>query len=98
MEEKIQLMSAEFCGWMESEEKSLSKARDELDLLEARQRRLSDIWESGAQQQWEAGFQRELSAVRQYLADLAGLIKRTQETAQALLQVERGLIGEAEKL
>ncbi len=95
---KIQLMSASFCGWMESAESNLSKVRDELDLLEDQERRLSGIWESGAEQQWEAGFQKELLELRQSVANMADLLPKITEAAEALFQVEKELIGEAEKL
>lgn len=98
MAEKIQLLSAGFCGWMESEEMSLSKVRDELGLLESQERRLSGIWESGAKQQWEEGFWRELSQVRQSVDDMMGLLQKTQQAAEELFQIEKGLMGEAEKL
>lgn len=96
--EKVQLLTAGFCGWMESEEQSLSKAGDELDFLESQERRLSGIWESGARQLWDEEFRSGIMEVRQFIADMRGLLQKTQQAAEALLQVEKGLIGEAERL
>lgn len=96
--EKVQLLTAGFGGWMESEEGSLSKAGDGLDLLESRERRLSGIWESGARQLWAEEFRSGLLEVRESIADMTGLLQKTQQAAEELLQVERALIREAEKL
>lgn len=96
--EKVQLLTAGFGGWMESEERSLSRAGDGLDFLESRERRLPGIWESRASQLWDEEFRSGLLEVRESMADMTGLLQKTQQAAEELLQVERGLIGEAEKL
>ena len=98
MAEKIQLISEGFSGWMESAQESLSKAGDGLDLLESQEMRLSGVWESEASRQWDMGFQRELLEVRQCIADVMGMLQKTEEAAEELLQIEKGLIREAEKL
>lgn len=98
MAEKIQLMSAGFCSWMEETQVRLTKARDELSCLEAGQRRLSGIWESGAKEQWEAQFFKELSAIAEGMEVMTGLLQKTQQEAEALFKIENGLIGEAERL
>ncbi len=98
MAERIQLMSAGFNGWMEETEAKLTNVKDTLSLLESEERRLSGIWESGAREKWSAGFQRELIEIRQLVMRMEGLLQRTQESANTLLHVEKGLMGEAERI
>lgn len=96
--ESIQLMSAEFNEWMESVELRLTRTKDELSLLESEERKLSGIWESGAREQWHAGFQEELLEIRRFIVNMGGLLQKTQESAEALSKVEKGLIAEAESV
>jgi len=98
MAETVQLMSAGFNKWMEAAELRLTEVKDGLSLLESQERRLSGIWEGGAEQRWDAEFHRELSEIRHFIAVMEGLLQKTEESAEALFSVEKGLTEEAERL
>ena len=50
---KIHLKAQEFNRWMEAMGEEITRAKDRLALLSEEERRLSEIWESGAGKEWD---------------------------------------------
>ncbi len=94
----IQLKADGFNNWLEFMEQNITSIKDRLVMLESEERQLSGIWESGAKEQWEAGFIHELEQVKNSISGIWEVLTATQEAAEKLARLERNMTQEAQRL
>ena len=94
----IQLKADGFNSWLEFMEQSITDIKDQLAILESEETQLSDIWESGAKEQWERGFFRELEQVKDCVAGMWEVIAQTRNAAEKLDRMERDMALKSQTL
>ena len=94
----IQFKAAGFNTWMEFMEQSITAVKDQLVILESGEKQLSDIWESGAMEQWERGFFHELGQVKDSVAGMWEVLTATREAAEKLARMEKDMTLKARTL
>ena len=94
----IQLKAAGFNNWMEFMEQSITAVKDQLVILESGEKQLSDIWESGAMEQWERGFFHELGQVKDSVEGMWEVLTATREAAEKLARMEKDMTLKARTL
>ena len=86
---KIHLKAQEFNRWMEAMGEEITRAKDKLALLSEEERRLSEIWESGAGKEWGLELQRVLRQAADCVAQMEALTGKVKERAKALTEMEK---------
>ncbi len=94
----VQLKAAGLNGWIIQTEESLTKVRECLDIVETEEKDLGRVYEGGAKQQWEVGFQDGVGQVREHVEKMGKLILAVNETAQDLVRLELKMVGMANDL
>ena len=94
----IQLKAAGFNNWMEFMGQSSTAVKEQLVILESGEKQLSDIWESGAMEQWERGFFHELGQVKDSVAGMWEVLTATREAAEKLARMEKDMTLKARTL
>lgn len=94
----IQLKAAGFNSWLEFMEQSITDIKDQLVILESEENQLSSIWESGAREQWEREFARELEQVKDCVTGMWEVIAETRNAAEKLARMEKDMALKAQTL
>ncbi len=92
----IQLKTAGLNGWIISVEEKLTKIKDFLAILEQEERELKNVFDSLARLQWEKGFQDRIAKIWEVMMEMEEIILSVEELALTLIELEKGLILEAE--
>ncbi|MBD5548079.1 MAG: hypothetical protein HDQ97_11880 [Lachnospiraceae bacterium] len=98
MEWNVQLKTKGLEQWVEETEQKLTRVRDLLDVLEMEEDTLKNVWKSNAMQQWEREFYFLLAGIRMQVKEVQKRMLVLGEMADSLIQIEKEIMHDVEKL